>query len=78
MNVDGHGADVAVAGHICLDIIPSFRTEERNLNDLFIPGKLIDVGPALMATGGAVGNTGIALHRLGRRTVLIGKIGQDP
>ncbi len=78
MNVDGHGADVAVAGHICLDIIPSFRTEGRNLDDLFIPGKLIDVGPALMATGGAVGNTGIALHRLGIRTVLIGKIGRDP
>jgi len=77
MNVNGQGADVVVAGHICLDIIPSFRTEGRNLDDLFLPGKLIDVGPALMATGGAVGNTGIALHRLGIRTALFGKIGQD-
>ena len=78
MDVNGQGADVVVAGHICLDIIPSFRTEGRNLDDLFFPGKLIDVGSALMATGGAVGNTGIALHRLGIRTVLIGKIGRDP
>ena len=78
MNINGQGADVVVAGHICLDIIPSFRTEGRDLDDLFLPGKLIDVGPALMAAGGAVGNTGIALLRLGIRTVLIGKIGRDP
>ena len=30
---------VAVAGHICLDIIPSFGSEKRNFENLLIPGK---------------------------------------
>jgi len=45
---------VAVAGHICLDIIPSFGSEKRNFENLLIPGKLIVVGQATIATGGAV------------------------
>lgn len=65
-------AEVIVAGHICLDIIPTFA--RRAALD---PGKLIKVGPAVMATGGAVSNTGIALHRLGARTRLMGKVGDD-
>lgn len=69
---------VAVAGHICLDIIPSFGSEKRNFENLLIPGKLIVVGQATIATGGAVSNVGLALHRLGVPTVLIAKIGRDP
>lgn len=65
-------ADIVVAGHICLDIIPAFERQTS-----FEPGKLIKVGPALMATGGAVSNTGIALHRLGIPTRLMGKVGGD-
>ena len=68
---------VAVAGHICLDIIPSFQVQKRISGDLLVPGKLVIVGPALMAAGGAVSNTGLALHRLGVPTVLMGKIGCD-
>ena len=69
---------VAVAGHICLDIIPSFGSEKRDFENLLIPGKLIVVGQATIATGGAVSNVGLALHRLGVPTVLIAKIGRDP
>ncbi|OCA85965.1 hypothetical protein A8F94_14050 [Bacillus sp. FJAT-27225] len=65
---------VIVAGHICLDVIPPFTTEEKVS---LLPGSLYHVGPPLMTTGGAVSNTGLALHRLGFDTRLIGKIGED-
>lgn len=61
-----------VAGHICLDIIP----EIDHKFDL-IPGRLYEVGPPVMGTGGAVSNTGVALHLLGVPTTLMGKIGAD-
>lgn len=69
---------VAVAGHICLDIIPAVHAAEGGLDRLLVPGKLVDVGPAVLATGGAVPNTGLALHRLGAPVTLVGKIGVDP
>jgi sugar/nucleoside kinase (ribokinase family) len=70
-------AEVVVAGHICLDLIPQFEGEMADLESLLVPGKLSNVGPLLTATGGAVSNTGLALHRLGFRTRLIGKVGDD-
>ena len=69
--------DIIVAGHICLDIIPTFAMSSSDLNSILVPGKLIDVGQAVLATGGTVSNTGIALHRLGVSTGLMGKIGND-
>lgn len=61
-----------VAGHICLDIIPAidhgFQLE---------PGRLYEVGAPIITTGGAVSNTGVALHTLGVETVLVGKVGND-
>lgn len=77
-NLKNLNLKVAVAGHICLDIIPSFHGSKRDFKKLFLPSKLIDVGPAIMSTGGAVSNTGLALYRLGVPTLLIGKIGSDP
>ena len=68
---------VVVAGHICLDVIPTFTQRANRLDELIVPGKLVMVGPALMATGGAVSNTGLALHRLGAPARLMGKIGDD-
>jgi len=70
-------ADIVVAGHICLDMIPAFETAEASLASLLVPGKLIDVGPLTTATGGPVSNTGLALHRLGFRVRLMGKIADD-
>jgi sugar/nucleoside kinase (ribokinase family) len=65
------------AGHICLDLIPSFEERKGGLQDLLVPGKLLEVGPAVTSTGGSVSNTGLALHRLGIVTGLMGKIGKD-
>lgn len=77
MKISEQEIKVAVAGHICLDIIPSFGSKERDPADLFTPGRLVEVGPAVVSTGGAVSNTGLALRRLGISTVMIGKIGPD-
>ncbi|MFD0961881.1 carbohydrate kinase family protein [Paenibacillus chungangensis] len=74
------GADIIVAGHICLDIIPAMngRKRRQGIAELLVPGKLIDVGAAQLSTGGAVPNTGLALHRLGSNVKLMGKVGDDP
>jgi sugar/nucleoside kinase (ribokinase family) len=37
----------------------------------------VHVGPPVLTTGGAVPNTGLALHRLGVPTRLLGKLGDD-
>lgn len=66
-----------VAGHICLDVIPSFASGNAGIETLLVPGKLVNVGPMTMSTGGAVSNTGVALHRLGIETTLMGKVGDD-
>jgi len=60
------------AGHICLDIIPGID----HAFDL-TPGRLYEVGAPTIGTGGAVSNTGVALHILGVPTTLMGKIGDD-
>jgi sugar/nucleoside kinase (ribokinase family) len=66
---------VAVAaGHICLDLMPSFGTRALD----FRPGDLRIAGPLTISTGGSVSNTGIALHRLGVRTRLVALAGDDP
>ncbi|MFC4778725.1 carbohydrate kinase family protein [Paenibacillus sp. GCM10023252] len=67
----------AVAGHICLDIIPVIHREQWTMLNRITPGKLVEIGHAVLATGGAVANTGLALHRLGVPTRLMGKIGDD-
>jgi sugar/nucleoside kinase (ribokinase family) len=68
---------VVVAGHICLDIIPTFGDRGGGLAALLVPGSLVETGPAVLSTGGAVSNTGLALHRLGVPTRLMGKLGDD-
>lgn len=67
-------SDIVVAGHICLDIIPTFPPGTSG--DVIQPGRLIAMDPAVLATGG-VANTGLALHRLGVETQLSMKIGRD-
>jgi sugar/nucleoside kinase (ribokinase family) len=70
--------DVVVAGHICLDIIPRFTIDAgRELEAYLSPGRLSEVGPAALSTGGAVSNTGLSLYRLGVETRLMGKVGDD-
>jgi sugar/nucleoside kinase (ribokinase family) len=61
-----------VAGHVCLDVIP----QVDHPVDL-APGRLYFVGPPTTGTGGPVSNTGVCLHILGIKTMLMGKIGDD-
>ncbi|MDO8686332.1 MAG: carbohydrate kinase family protein [Clostridiales bacterium] len=69
---------VVVAGHICFDVIPAFiKTDKTKMEEIFIPGKLINMGSVKVSTGGPVSNTGIALGILGINTKLMGKIGSD-
>lgn len=72
-------AKIISAGHICLDITPVFDPAQgfEQLADLMVPGKLIQVGPASVYAGGSVGNTGLALKKLGNDVVLLGKVGDD-
>lgn len=78
-NIMNTKSQVVAAGHLCLDIIPDLSglktsCEEENF---IIPGRLLRIGPASLALGGAVSNTGIAFARLGIQTTLMGKIGDD-
>jgi sugar/nucleoside kinase (ribokinase family) len=77
----GGGSDqveAVVGGHLCLDIIPRFEPQTALDPAAFLsPGRLTEVGPVTLSTGGAVSNTGINLRRLGIRTQLMGKIGDD-
>lgn len=68
-------ADVIVAGHICLDVIPDMGG--AGLAALAVPGALINVGGATLSTGGTVANSGLALNRLGTKVKLMGKVGDD-
>ncbi len=64
-----------VAGHICLDIIPHMRPIDIQAS--LKPGALIEIGAAVLSTGGPVSNTGRNLHTLGIKTWLMGKVGDD-
>ncbi len=69
---------VIVAGHTCLDMVPDLsRIPKERFNSMVQPGKMIQTGVFSLTAGGAVPNTGLALHRLGVPTRLFGKIGDD-
>ncbi len=71
--------NAVIAGHICLDILPDFETVAgRELQSLFKPGTLVQIGAAQFSGGGPVSNTGLALHHLGIPVHLIAKLGADP
>jgi sugar/nucleoside kinase (ribokinase family) len=65
-------SDVVVAGHVSLDLRPRLYGPPQ-----IGPGRLVVVGPVAISTGGAVTNTGLALHRLGVDVRLAGKVGDD-
>lgn len=70
--------DAVAAGHICLDVIPDLsQTTSEQFRLAFGPGRLMQVGTAAFSTGGAVSNVGQALHKLGIRARLMGKVGDD-
>jgi sugar/nucleoside kinase (ribokinase family) len=44
---------------------------------MFLPGRLLELGPVSFCTGGPVSNVGLVLHKLGLTTQLMGKVGDD-
>ncbi len=64
--------DIVVAGHLCLDMFPAFAPGAA-----LAPGETTEVGAATVATGGAVSNVGLALHKLGVAVRLAGRVGDD-
>jgi len=66
--------NIAVMGYLCLDLYPDL-SENRAWK--WEPGMLREVGSCAGLPGGAVGNTGLALHRLGIPVRLAARIGDD-
>ena len=67
-----------IAGLLCLDVIPDLSAvPEGQFQHRFQPGHLMRTGGIRSVPGGAVANTGLALHRLGIPVRLVGKIGDD-
>lgn len=69
--------DIMFCGHVCLDITPAFPREKRALSDVFRAGKLISVGGATVSLGGSVSNSGAASSKLGLRTLVNTRVGND-
>lgn len=65
-------------GALVLDITLGLRSEEvLPITDIFVQGKVTELKNVAYNLGGSVGNTGLALHKLGVNTVLSGKVGKD-
>lgn len=71
----GYTADIVVSGHLCVDLLPDMKhvTTEQMLT----PGRLYEIGPIQVATGGCVSNTGLALHKLGVQVRMMSAVGDD-
>lgn len=71
--------EIVAAGHTCLDLIPAFTIEGKvdKMTDVLVPGKMINMGNCVVVGGGPVTNAGVSIRRLGIKTELIGKIGDD-
>ncbi len=71
--------EIVAAGHTCLDLIPAFTIEGKvdKITDVLVPGKMINMGDCVVVGGGPVTNAGVSIRRLGVKTELIGKIGND-
>ena len=67
--------DILVGGHLCLDLIPGMS--RVSAKDMTTPGRLYAIDPIAVSTGGAVSNTGLALHRLGVNVQLLATVGED-
>ena len=69
---------MVAAGHICLDITPVFPESCRGeMDEIFIPGRLVNVEQARLTLGGSVSNTGLAMAFFGLDVHPLGKVGED-
>jgi sugar/nucleoside kinase (ribokinase family) len=71
--------EIVAAGHTCLDLIPAFTIDGKvdKMTDVLVPGKMINMGNCVVVGGGPVTNAGVSIRRLGVKTELIGKVGDD-
>jgi sugar/nucleoside kinase (ribokinase family) len=71
--------EIVAAGHTCLDLIPAFTIDGKvdKMTDVLVPGKMINMGQCVVVGGGPVTNAGVSIRRLGVKTELIGKVGDD-
>ncbi|UCF98292.1 MAG: hypothetical protein JSV89_01865 [Spirochaetaceae bacterium] len=71
--------DVIAAGHLCLDMIPHFRTDRdtTSIAELLQPGTLVHMGEMTISTGGSVSNVGIAMKIFGCSVAFVAKVGGD-
>ena len=70
--------DVMVAGHLCLDLLPSIpETGASRFDELIQPGKLVNVDALSMGTGGVVANTGLTMLALGDKVRFCAAVGDD-
>lgn len=67
---------VLAAGALVLDVIPVFMEESAG-NERTSAGGTVYLKKIDTSIGGSVGNTGIALHRLGAETTVFSKTGGD-
>lgn len=69
---------IICAGHVCIDITPALPDfGGGRIEEILMPGKLIQAGQASVSVGGCVSNTGLGLKVLGADVSLMGKIGKD-
>ncbi|MHB9031725.1 MAG: carbohydrate kinase family protein [Anaerolineae bacterium] len=69
--------DAIVAGHLCIDILPTIDAETARSPVFLAPGRLSEVGGVIFSTGGAVSNTGQSLYKLGVDVRLVARAGDD-
>lgn len=71
--------DAVIAGYLGVDLAPGFLPAAEGVppGDLLRPGKLTEVGPLQISSGGVVANTGLAMAVLGNRVALMGLVGDD-
>ncbi|HRX57162.1 MAG TPA: carbohydrate kinase family protein [Eubacteriales bacterium] len=67
---------VLVAGTLVLDVVPVFATS-TSAHERFASGGTVYLEKIQTALGGSVGNTGVALHRLGADARLFTRVGED-
>lgn len=65
-----------IAGSLVLDILPVFQ-QKVTADKLLAEGKVTECQGMSIYMGGEVGNTGLAMHRLGEPVYLISKTGDD-
>jgi len=69
--------EIIAAGHLCVDIIPRIPPGAASGAGWLAPGRLTEVGEAVLTTGGSASNTGLALHKLGVDVRLVARLGDD-